>query len=176
MTLTTRRIGLGIGTALLAFGIGAALLASPQNTAGGPPSFRPRGPQMGMGAGGPLAGLRLRAGQLGLTDDQKAQLKAIVQSHLDEWKALADKARQARGALDAAVTADVPDEATIRQLSAALAAVQADMAVARAKARAEVFHMLTPEQQAKAKQMQQMAQQRLQRMRSRMQNRMKGRG
>lgn len=173
MTLITRRI---IGTAALALSLGAAVLASPQNTAGGQPSFRgPMGPRMNMGMG-PLAGMRLAVGRLGLTDDQKAQLKAIVQSHLDEWKALTDRARQARGALDAAITADVPDEATIRQLSGVLAAVQADMAVVRAKARAEVFHMLTPDQQAKARQMQQMAQQRMERMRSRMQNRMKGRG
>ena len=45
-----------------------------------------------------------------------------------------------------AVTADTIDEALIRQKSAEVAAVDADMAVARARAHAEVFQILTAEQ------------------------------
>ena len=50
-----------------------------------------------------------------------------------------------------AVMADPIDEALIRQKSAELAAVDADFAVARARARAEVFQILTAEQREKVK-------------------------
>jgi protein CpxP len=88
---------------------------------------------------------------LQLTDAQKDQLKTIADSHKDDWKALADRGRSARTALNAAVMADTIDEALIRQKSSEVAAVEADMAVARARARAEVFQILTAEQRAKLK-------------------------
>ena len=66
---------------------------------------------------------------------------------------LADRARTAHGALQAAVTADTVDEALIRQKSAEAAAVGADMAVARARAHAEVFPILTADQKGKLKAM-----------------------
>jgi protein CpxP len=88
---------------------------------------------------------------LALTDAQKDQLEAIAESHKDDWNALADRGRTAHLALNQAVVADTIDEALIRQKSAEVAAVEADMAVARARARAEVFQILTPEQRAKVK-------------------------
>ena len=99
--------------------------------------------------------------QLGLTDAQKDQIKAIADSHKDEWKALADRGRAAHVALDAAITADTVDEALIRQKSAEAAAVEADMAVARAHARAEVLQILTADQKAQLKTMQAEMQQRM---------------
>jgi Spy/CpxP family protein refolding chaperone len=89
--------------------------------------------------------------QIGLTDVQRDQIKTIAESHKDEWKALADRERTARAALNDAVTADAIDEATIRQKSADVAAVDADMAVARAHMHAEVFQILTSEQKAQVK-------------------------
>ena len=64
---------------------------------------------------------------------------------------LADRARTAHGALQAAVTADTVDDALIRQKSAEAAAVGADMAVARARSDAEVFQILTADQEATLK-------------------------
>ena len=49
------------------------------------------------------------------------------------------------------MTAATFDEATVRQKAADLAAVDADGAVLRAKVYSEVWALLTPEQQAKAK-------------------------
>ena len=154
MTLTTRRVaGLGVTAALLALAVGSALLASSQNTAGVPPPFRrSMAPQQGMS---PLAGLGLAVGRLDLTEEQRAQFRTIMQSHVTDWKELTDRMSKARQALNAAVAADIPDEPSIRERSAAVAAVQADLAVVRAKVRAEVFGILTPEQQERAKQMQQ---------------------
>ena len=49
------------------------------------------------------------------------------------------------------MTADTIDEALIRQKSADVAVVEADLAVARARAHAEVLQVLTAEQRAKVK-------------------------
>jgi Spy/CpxP family protein refolding chaperone len=92
--------------------------------------------------------------QIGLTDVQRDQVKAIADAHKDEWKALAERGRAAHEALDDAVTADVVNEALIRQKSAEASAVDADMAVTRAHAHAEVLQILTAEQKARLKTMQ----------------------
>jgi periplasmic protein CpxP/Spy len=94
--------------------------------------------------------LPILARDLNLTDAQKDQIRTVAESHRDEWKALTDRARATHEALQQAVTADAVDEALIRQRSAEVAAVEADLAVARARAHAEVFRILTPEQRAQA--------------------------
>lgn len=153
MTKNVQRIGLTLGAVLMAIGAAAAVYASTQNT------NLPSRPFMGgrMGPGGPRMGpfgpLGMIASQLGLSDAQTDQIKTIVQSHASEWKDLGDRARAAHQALSAAELADPVSDAAIRAASADLAAVEAEMAVARAHVRTEVFQVLTPEQQAKAKEL-----------------------
>ena len=119
MTNPFGRVALGVVAAALA---ATSLSASPQdqNTNQPPPPFMGPGggpgrfPQGGwfggaMGPGGPLGMLRMFSQQLQLTDAERDQLKAIAQSHHDEWQALADRARAAHQALAAAVTADTID-------------------------------------------------------------------
>ena len=165
MTATVRRIALGVGATVLALGVSAGLYASAQNTNQDPPPFRSGGPggpggpgRWGGpgrgGPGGPMGMLPMFGREIGLTDAQRDQIKAIADSHKDDWKALADRARTAHEALNDAVTADTIDEATIRQKSAEVAAVDADMAVARAHAHAEVFQILTSDQKTQVKKMQ----------------------
>jgi protein CpxP len=160
---TTKRFGLGLAAGVLAIGVSAGVYASAQNTNADPRPFSgrmgPGGPGRGgpMGPGGPMMLLR----GLDLTDAQKDQVKGIMQSHADERKALGDRARTAHQALQAAITADSVDEALIRQRSADVAAVDADMAVAEARVHAEVWQILTPEQKAKAKEFQAKAQERM---------------
>jgi protein CpxP len=89
--------------------------------------------------------------EIGLTDTQRDQIKAIADSHKDEWQAIGDRARKAHEALNEAVTAETVNDALIRQKSAEVAAVDADMAVARAHAHAEVFQILTADQKAQIK-------------------------
>jgi|SRR5207237_1043397 len=168
MTNTVRRLGLGVGALVIALGMGAAACASIQNTAPAAGSFPGRQGRMGGG----LGPLRMIAARLGLTDAQKSQIKTIMQSHGEEWKDLAARAATARKALHDAVTADAIDDNAIRQASAGVAAVEADAAVARAHARAEVFQVLTPEQQAQARQMQARMQQRFGRLHDRLQERL----
>ena len=163
--MTTKRLALGFATGVLVLGVGAGVYATAQNTNQDPRPFsrRPGGPGGGPfasaqgrrgGPGGPMGMLPMFARELNITDAQKAQIKTIADSHRDEWKALGDRARTAHEALQQAVTADSVDEALIRQRSAEVAAVEADMAVARARTHAEVFQLLTPEQKTQAKTLQ----------------------
>ena len=174
MTATIRRIALGGGAVLLALGVSAGLYASAQNTNQDPPPFRsgrPGGPGRWGGPGGPggpMGMLPMFGRDISLTDTQRDQIKAVADSHKDEWKALGDRARTAHEALNGAVTADTMDDGLIRQRSAEVAAVDADMAVARAHAHAEVLQILTADQRAQVKKRQA-------EMKERMKNRQAGR-
>ncbi len=159
MTAAVTRIALTLGAGLIALGVsaGAYVHAQDQNTNPQPPPFRGRGMGPGgpgRGPGGPMGMLPMLGPRIGLTDAQKDQIKAIADTHKDDWKALADRSRAAHMAVDAAISADTIDEATIRQKSAEAAAVEADMAVARAHARAEVWQILTADQKTQLKTMQ----------------------
>jgi Spy/CpxP family protein refolding chaperone len=143
------RVGLGVGAALIALGLAAGAMAANQNTSDGQPPFRGgrMGPGvMGRGPGiGPL-GMLGPIQRLGLTDAQQAQVKAIVESRAEEFRALGERAQDARRALQEAIATDPVNDVTIRQRSAELAAVEADLAIASAHARAEVIKILTTEQ------------------------------
>ena len=157
MTAAVKRIALTFGAGLIALGVsaGAYVHAQDQNTNPQPPPFRGRGiGPGGRGPGGPMGMLPMLGPRIGLTDAQKDQIKAIADTHKDDWKALADRSRTAHMAIEAAISADTIDEATIRQKSAEAAAVEADIAVARAHARAEVWQILTADQKAQLKTMQ----------------------
>jgi Spy/CpxP family protein refolding chaperone len=164
-TLTIRRIVLGATAALLLVGLsaGAFVHAQDQNTSRPPhPFLGPGGPGGPRGFRGPMGMLPMLGRAINLTDAQKEQLKAIADAHKDEWRSLADRELAARSALNDAVTADVIDEAAIRQKSAEVAAVDADMAVARAHAHAEMLQILTADQKAQLNTMQQQMKQRMQ--------------
>lgn len=156
-----RRFTLYAGALLLAFGVSAGVYAAAQDRPGGPggPGRFGRGPGGPDGPGrfggpaGPMGIPPLPPG-LNLTDAQREQIKGMAESHRDEWKALADRARTAHEALMAVEMSDSIDENAIRAKSADVAAVEADMAVARAHSRAEVFQVLTADQKAELKQMQ----------------------
>jgi Spy/CpxP family protein refolding chaperone len=147
-----KRIGSAVGAAVLVLGL-AGTWVSAQSTNSGSGTVG-GGPGRGRGPGGPggpmgfLGPLRMAASQLGLSETQKDQIKAIAASHADEWKALVGREQQARQALQTSIAATPFDELTIRQRSAELAVVDADAAVARGRARAEVFQLLTAAQQA----------------------------
>jgi periplasmic protein CpxP/Spy len=163
MTQSMTRIGSAIGAAALTIGLGSAALSvagqqpnqapSAQGRRGGPDGFG--GPGRGRGGpggpGGPLAGLPLR--ELNLTDAQREQVKQIVDSRQQEARAIGERAMAARAALHAATTSPSFDEGLIRAKAADVAAIEADMAVSRARIFADVFQILTPEQQAKVKEL-----------------------
>lgn len=114
---------------------------------GGPPPGG--GPGMRMG-GGPL-GPAMR--ELDLTDDQKQQLKTIAESHRDEFRAAGEKARAAHDGMQALIEADNLDENAIRLKSTEIAAAEADVMILNAKVRKESMQVLTAEQKAKLKEL-----------------------
>ena len=166
MTRTVKRISLSLGIGLIALGITAGVHAFDQNTNPDPGPLSGRGMMHpgGPGRGGPMGMLPMLGPRLGLTDTQRDQIKNIAASRRGEWKALADRTMAAHQALNEAVTADAIDESLIHQRSADVAAVEADVAIARAHAHAEILQLLTADQKAQLKAMQ-----------SEMKNRMKNR-
>ena len=171
MKILTNTVKLAAGALALAIGMTAPAVAQPGFGHGQPGDFERRGPGGGPG-GGPLGGLLalhpdLPLAALNLTDAQREQVRTIMQSHRDEGRAIAQKAHAALENLRKASEGTV-DEGAIGQQSQALGAVIGEAAVLRARVRAEVFAILTPEQQAEAAKI---AEQRRTRMQQRRQQR-----
>jgi periplasmic protein CpxP/Spy len=116
---------------------------------GGPP---PGGPGMPGMRRGPM-GFGPEFRELDLSDDQKAQLKSIAQSHHDEFRAAGEKARAAHDGMQALVEADSINESAIRAKSAEIAAAEAEVMILNAKVRQESMQILTSEQQQKLKEL-----------------------
>jgi len=98
---------------------------------------------------------------LDLTDAQKDQIKAIVESHRAEMQQVGEKTRSAQVAIDAAAEGATIDEAAIHARSTELAAAIADGAILRARVNAEIFNILTAEQQQKVQERRAQIQQRM---------------
>ncbi|HEX8028763.1 MAG TPA: Spy/CpxP family protein refolding chaperone [Vicinamibacterales bacterium] len=157
--MTTRfKTSLAAGIAVLTIATAAPVLVAvnaeqrgPGPGFGGPPPGGPGGPGM-RGPGGPMGfgpGFR----ELDLTDDQRAQMRAIAESHRDEFKAAGDKSRAAHESMQALLEAETLDEAAIRAKSVEVAAAEADVMILNAKVRRESMQILTSEQQAKLKEL-----------------------
>jgi len=150
--MTTRiKTMIAAGAAALMLAGAAPLVVAehsqPQEQRRGPGG--PGGPGMRRGPGGPGFGAGFRG--LDLTDDQKAQLKQINESHAAEFKAVRDKSRAAHEGMQQLLEADSINESAIRAKSAEIAAVEADMLILNAKIRKESMQILTAEQLAKLK-------------------------
>jgi protein CpxP len=129
--------------------------AAKSPTQGPPPAGPPpAGQTRGMGRG--ERGLRL-------TEAQRDQIRTGREAQRKDSLVLREKMRTARRQLQQAMSADAPDEAAIRSAAGAVAALQADQAVQRARARTQLMSVLTPEQQARMKQSRARAAQRAQR-------------
>jgi protein CpxP len=94
------------------------------------------------------------ATELGLSAQQKTDIKAIFQKNRAQFQPLLKQMVAERHALRTLIQADVIDEAAIRAQSARVAAIQADLAVQRAHMGQEVRKLLTPEQIQKLKEFQ----------------------
>ena len=119
--------------------VGAVAEVAAQDGRGRPGFARGGGGGLGLfGPGG--AGLD----GANLTEAQKDQVKAIVESHRDEMRGLLDRQAQARRALAVSAESGRVDDAAANDVGAASAA----LALAEARMRVEVFQLLTPEQRA----------------------------
>ncbi len=99
-------------------------------------------------------GDRLRLGErLGLTEEQHGKIKSVLENHRSTLEPLREKLMAERKTLHELMRADKVDEAAIRAQVAKMAAVEADLAVARAKVTQEIQPMLSPEQKQRAKEL-----------------------
>lgn len=94
------------------------------------------------------------ATELGLTAQQKQEIKDVFKKERPLVQPLIKQHQAERRTLRTLIQADVIDEAAIRAESAKVAAVEADLAVQRAKAGQEIRKLLTPEQVQKFKEIQ----------------------
>ncbi len=88
---------------------------------------------------------------LGLTSDQRAQVRAIFEKHRPELLPLRKEFAAEKRVLRDMIQAGPADDAAIRAQVAKLAATGADLAVRRARVSREVRAVLTPEQAGKLK-------------------------
>ena len=144
--------------AVAALAVGAATYAQTAPQAPPPGAPAARSAAQGRPGAGPVAGLNL-------TQEQRDRIKGLREAQAGDLRAVREKMRGARQQLREAMRADVPDEAAVRAAAEALGAVQADLAVLQARARAEFLKVLTPEQQARLKAARDRADQRAQRAR-----------
>ena len=130
----------------------AALVALPLAAQGKGEWGRGRGQRGGPGAmdGHRLEHLALR---LELSDGQREELRAAFEERFEAGGEVRQSMFEARRTLHEAIHAETFDEAAIREAAAAVAALEADMAVERAKQAAKLREILTPEQLAKLEQM-----------------------
>jgi len=92
--------------------------------------------------------------QLGATDEQKAQVKAILRKYQPTAGPLIQEVVTERRALRDAIRAETIDETAIRAQAAKVASLEADLAVQRAHVAHDIRAVLTPEQLQKLKDMQ----------------------
>jgi Spy/CpxP family protein refolding chaperone len=141
---------------MVAAGAVAALPWSGRAQAQDPPA-PPHGREFGPGrpgiTGGPGIGPRF-AEELGLSDEQKAQLEALRTKQRETLRPLMESARQAHDAFQTALDAENADAAAIGQAALAMKAADNKLRAAHKAAFEEMKAILTPEQAAKLDQVQ----------------------
>jgi protein CpxP len=153
----TKKIKISLAAALVAVATSGVAIALAQD-AGQPQRREGQGPRGGPGFGGPMRGpggpgFGMEFRGLDLSDDQRAQLRKIRESHEAEFKAVREKLRAARQGMRELIEADAINESAIRARSTEVAAAEADAAILNARVRAEAMQILTAEQQQKLKEL-----------------------
>ena len=90
---------------------------------------------------------------LGLTQEQRTTVRAIIDKARPQKRELRDKLRENRKQLNALVQAGTPNESEVRRIADAQGRTTADMIVLRTKVRTEINAVLTPEQREKMQNM-----------------------
>ncbi|MFZ0829122.1 MAG: Spy/CpxP family protein refolding chaperone [Verrucomicrobiia bacterium] len=133
---TNKLLTLATAAAILVGGLISALAQNPSDSAAGP------GP-------GPGQILQRIAKKLNLTDDQQAQIKAVLIADKGTLAGLFGQLHEARRNLREAIHAGDANEAAVRAASAKVASVEADFAVERMKLYGKIAPILTDEQRRK---------------------------
>ncbi len=123
-----------------------ALIATSVAFAQGP---RGGGPFGGRGARGPSgSGFALQA--LNLTDTQREQVKEIRERYREQGRALSQRLREAGDKQRQAIETLPVNETLITSATQDMTQAQVDVAIQEARLHADVWSVLTPEQQAQA--------------------------
>ena len=138
-----------LSIAVLAILLGSAIARS-QATADTPPPPPGHGHEFGMGGPGPMMGFFAK--QLNLTDDQKTQMKAIMQKEHPAVKPLMQQEHQIDQQLRQYVEGSY-DAAKVQALAAQKAQIQIQLTVAETRIHNELYQTLTADQQSQLKQM-----------------------
>jgi Spy/CpxP family protein refolding chaperone len=138
-----------LSIAVLAILLGSAIARS-QATADTPPPPPGHGHEFGMGGPGPMMGFFAK--QLNLTDDQKTQMKAIMQKEHPAVKPLMQQEHQIDQQLRQYVEGTY-DAAKVQALAAQKAQIQIQLTVAETRIHNELYQTLTADQQSQLKQM-----------------------
>jgi len=91
--------------------------------------------------------------RLDLTPEQIKEVREILASHKDELTVELKRIQKTRAAMFDTIHAETFSESEIRNAAGAVGRAEADLAVTRGRITQEVRKVLTPEQQAKAKEM-----------------------
>ena len=139
-----KRKTLVIGTMMTLLAAGTVAQAGPGFGPGG-------GPGKHCNGDGPHVEQRLErmSAHLDLTEEQRAQVQAIMNERLEKAAPLREQMMEIRGEMRQATAGGNFDEAQVREIAARKAKIQEEMTVAHAEARSRIQAVLTPEQQAK---------------------------
>jgi Spy/CpxP family protein refolding chaperone len=125
-----------------------SVLAKSQTSADAPPPPPMHGHAHGYGMEGHH--MQFMAKYLNLTDDQKTQMKGVMQKEHPAMKPLFQQSHQIDQQLRKYVEGPY-DEAKVRTLATQKAQVEIEMTVAQTRIHNEMFQLLTPDQQTKMK-------------------------
>ena len=127
------------------------VIANAQSTEDAPPAPPMHHQGMGMGMEGHRMGFFAK--QLNLTDDQKTQMKTIMQKEHPTMKPLFQQQQQIDQQLRQFVEGPF-DQAKVQALATQKAQIQAQLTVAETRIHNQLYQLLTPDQQSQLKQMQ----------------------
>ncbi len=130
---------------LLSIPAGSALFAHPgdDTVQQAPPPPPPGGP-MGLGGFSP----RLLE-RLGLTDDQKTQISALLDTLRTDTQSIHDELMQAHDSIRAAVESSTYDDGEVVAQAVIVGQAMAELTVRRARTEWSIYQLLTTEQRTK---------------------------
>ena len=144
-------IGACLLATVLAGGAGVSGLAATGPLGDDVPEARP----LGMLMSGQFGRLLTLRSELGITTEQREQIRGIVKNHRQEIASVLKPVAEKRRALRDATLAENASEATIHAAANELGKAIGDAAVVGSKIKAEVHQVLTPEQREKITQFRQ---------------------
>lgn len=103
--------------------------------------------------GGHRGGHQMMFRGLDLTDEQKAQMKSIMQASKETTKPIREQMKANRLKLQTLSESGNFDEAQVQTIANQQGTLSAQMIVAKEKVKAQMFAILTPEQKTKAAEM-----------------------